>query len=170
MALSSWRNGRSQFAFVRRTFLSDATFDGLGSPSDGKNLARLRPTGLVGKWHIGRGKGFHPLARGFDEFQGFDGSRVLSYFDYTLDVQGETLPVKDKYLTDDLTERAIDFVRRHQSHPFFLHSESTWDQVSGLRGRYSSSPLCPLECNTRSQFQRSSCSLRWCLVGTYGVE
>lgn len=78
-------------------------------------------TGLIGKWHVGRGKQFHPLARGFDEFEGFDGSQVLSYFDYALDVRGETQPFEGKYLTNDLSERAIQFVRRHRSRPFFLH-------------------------------------------------
>ena len=78
-------------------------------------------TGLIGKWHVGRGKQFHPLARGFDEFEGFDGSQVLSYFNYGLDVGGKIQEVEHKYLTDDLNGRAINFVRRHRSRPFFLH-------------------------------------------------
>ncbi len=78
-------------------------------------------TGLIGKWHLGRGKPFHPLSRGFDEFEGFDGSQVLSYFNYALDVHGEIHKVENKYLTDELSERAIQFVRRHRSRPFFLH-------------------------------------------------
>ncbi|PHQ37301.1 hypothetical protein CEE69_01220 [Rhodopirellula bahusiensis] len=78
-------------------------------------------TGLIGKWHTGRGDGFHPMDRGFDEFQGFDGSDDVGYFQYSFSEQREVSRVKDKYLTDDLTHRAIGFVRSHQDHPFFLH-------------------------------------------------
>lgn len=78
-------------------------------------------TGLVGKWHIGRGEGYHPLDRGFDEFEGFDGSQDVGYFQYPFQQQRETITVKDGYLTDDLTDRAINFVRRHRDEPFFLH-------------------------------------------------
>lgn len=78
-------------------------------------------TGLVGKWHAGHGEGYEPLQRGFDVFEGFFGYDVPDYFDYTLRVQDELLQVDDKYLTHDLSERAIEFVKRHQNQPFFLH-------------------------------------------------
>ena len=78
-------------------------------------------TGLIGKWHCGLGADYHPLRRGFDEFEGFSGSQELSYYQYTLDVGGKTVEVKDNYLTDDLSRRAIAFVRRHRDRPFFLH-------------------------------------------------
>ena len=78
-------------------------------------------TGLIGKWHTGRGEGYHPLDRGFDEFEGFDGSLNVRYYQYPFQEQRKTSTVKGKYLTDDLTRRAIQFVRRHREHPFFLH-------------------------------------------------
>jgi arylsulfatase A-like enzyme len=78
-------------------------------------------TGLIGKWHVGRGKGYHPLQRGFSEFEGFDGSQSLSYFDYLLDVNRTIKRVDSDYLTANLSNRAIEFVRRHREHPFFLH-------------------------------------------------
>jgi arylsulfatase A len=78
-------------------------------------------TGLVGKWHTGAGADWHPMRRGFAEFEGFSGSEQMTYFEYTLDVQGVRGEVRGKYLTDDLSARAIDFVRRHRSRPFFLH-------------------------------------------------
>jgi hypothetical protein len=78
-------------------------------------------TGLVGKWHCGHGTDYHPLRRGFDEFEGFSGSQELSYFRYTLDVAGEHVEVRGDYLTNDLSRRAIEFVRRHRNRPFFLH-------------------------------------------------
>jgi arylsulfatase A len=79
-------------------------------------------TGLVGKWHCGMGKDFHPLKRGFDEFEGFiDPFLIKSYYEYTLDMNGNAHQFKNKYLTDDLTDRAISFIRSHKDRPFFLH-------------------------------------------------
>jgi len=78
-------------------------------------------TGLVGKWHCGIGEDYHPLSRGFQEFEGFHGFNVPSYFDYEMMVQDSLIDVKDNYLTRDISERAIRFVRRHRKEPFFLH-------------------------------------------------
>lgn len=77
-------------------------------------------TGLIGKWHTGSGPEHHPLRRGFAEFEGFFGSDKLTYDRYHLDVQGTKELVSGKYLTDDLSARAIAFVRRHRERPFFL--------------------------------------------------
>ncbi|TWU51772.1 sulfatase-like hydrolase/transferase [Rubripirellula reticaptiva] len=78
-------------------------------------------TGLIGKWHVGLGDGFHPLDRGFDEYEGFSGSSDVGYYEYAFDVQGKVRRVADRYLTDDLNDRAIEFVRRHRDQRFFLH-------------------------------------------------
>lgn len=78
-------------------------------------------TGLVGKWHCGTGTDFSPLRHGFDEFEGFSGSQDLSYFNYSLQINDQSRDVADQYLTDDLSQRAIDFVSRHRDERFFLH-------------------------------------------------
>lgn len=79
-------------------------------------------TGLIGKWHSGVGEGYHPLERGFHEFLGFNiGTDIPNYFEYQLDINGEYQSFSGEYLTDVLTRRAIDFVRRHKNNPFFLH-------------------------------------------------
>lgn len=78
-------------------------------------------TGLIGKWHCGTGDGYGPRDHGFDEFEGFSGSQELSYFRYPLTVNQQSVNVTDQYLTDDLSDRAIEFVRRHRDKPFFLH-------------------------------------------------
>lgn len=78
-------------------------------------------TGLIGKWHTGRGEGYHPLDRGFGEFEGFDGSTEVGYFRYRFDVNRNVTTVTDRYLTEDLTDRAINFVRRNRDRAFFLH-------------------------------------------------
>ncbi|MGQ8337455.1 sulfatase-like hydrolase/transferase [Sunxiuqinia sp. A32] len=78
-------------------------------------------TGLVGKWHCGIGDGYGPLDRGFDEFEGYHGFNLKTYFDYEFIVQDSVFQVTDNYLTDDISERAIKFVRKHRDEPFFLH-------------------------------------------------
>jgi arylsulfatase A-like enzyme len=78
-------------------------------------------TGLIGKWHCGTGDNYHPLTYGFDEFEGFSGSQKLSYFNYALDVNRKIIKPEKQYLTDDLSQRAIEFVKRHRKKTFFLH-------------------------------------------------
>jgi arylsulfatase A len=84
-------------------------------------------TGIVGKWHCGLGEEHLPTRRGFDEFHGFRGHLdVPSYFRFRLTVDEPGAPVRSesfdgRYLTDELTDRAIEFVRRHRDRPFLLH-------------------------------------------------
>jgi arylsulfatase A len=77
-------------------------------------------TGLVGKWHNGAlDRRYHPNARGFEEFAGFSGG-LSHYYDYWLDLNGTEVAGDGRYLTDVLTDHAIDFVRRHARESFFL--------------------------------------------------
>ncbi len=72
-------------------------------------------TAMFGKWHLGQGDKYHPSARGFDEAIVSEGK----HFGF------ETDPViahpKDQYLADFLTDRAVDFIERHESQPFMLY-------------------------------------------------
>ncbi len=82
-------------------------------------------TGAVGKWHLGAGPPFHPRRRGFDEFFGFLGGGH-NYFpaarenDVTTEEYTAALE-HDGYLTDALSDHAVDFVRRRRDRPFFLY-------------------------------------------------
>ncbi len=71
-------------------------------------------TGLFGKWHLGDDTQHHPLKQGFNEAIVSAGQ----HFDFT------TQPAVDVpagiYLADFLTDRSIDFIRRHRDQPFFL--------------------------------------------------
>lgn len=79
-------------------------------------------TGLIGKWHTGVGEDYHPLKRGFDIFEGFvQAKQIPTYFDYTLESNGSLVHQTNKYLTRDLSERAINFIQKNKEHPFFLH-------------------------------------------------
>ncbi len=78
-------------------------------------------TGLVGKWHNGAlAEPYHPRARGFQEFVGFQGG-WNPYYRYRLDRNGSIeYGDRDRYLTDVFSDAAIDFIERHQREPFFL--------------------------------------------------
>ncbi len=78
-------------------------------------------TGLVGKWHCGAMDArYHPNARGFDEFIGFQGG-WQDYYNWRLDYNGQFNKNDGRYLTDVLTDEAIGFIRRNHTQPFFLH-------------------------------------------------
>lgn len=78
-------------------------------------------TGLVGKWHCGCVQPkYHPNARGFDEFAGFQGGNS-SYYEWRLNYNGTTKEADGRYLTDVFTDEASEFIHRHRDEPFFLH-------------------------------------------------
>ena len=78
-------------------------------------------TGLIGKWHNGAlDRRYHPTARGFQEFVGFQGG-WNPYFRYRLDRNGAIeYGGRETYLTDIFSEAALDFIERHRRERFFL--------------------------------------------------
>ncbi len=81
-------------------------------------------TGVIGKWHLGSADRFHPLVRGFDEFYGFlSGQHSYLNAGPATDpiYDGRTLVADVPYLTDAFGDRAVDFIKRHKSEPFFLY-------------------------------------------------
>ena len=96
-------------------------------------------TGMFGKWHIGERDEYHPAKRGFDEAIVSAGK----HFNFA------TNPVTDypegQYLADFLTDRAVDFITRHQDKPFFLYLphfgvHSPLDAKPELIGKFKSKP------------------------------
>jgi len=82
-------------------------------------------TALIGKWHLGFRPEWGPNAHGFEEFFGI----LAGAGDYYLHKNGlgqpdlyENLTPVDQhgYLTDLLTERAVNYVKKSRSAPFFL--------------------------------------------------
>ena len=73
-------------------------------------------TGLFGKWHNGSQWPYHPNARGFDEYYGFTSGHWGQYFDPELDHNGKLVRGKG-YITDDLTNHALNFITRHKDRP-----------------------------------------------------
>ena len=104
----------------------------LGLPPEHPTLPSLLrdagyATALVGKWHLGYAPHFGPLKSGYQEYFGAM-SGGLDYFTHrdTAGVhdlwEGETEVHRIGYLTDLLSERAVDYVgrRRGSSQPFLL--------------------------------------------------
>ena len=78
-------------------------------------------TGLVGKWHCGCiQQKYHPNARGFDEFAGFQGGGT-DYYKWRFDYNGTIKEADGRYSTDVFAEEACSFIKRHANEPFFLH-------------------------------------------------
>ncbi len=72
-------------------------------------------TGMFGKWHLGNDAAHHPSQRGFDE--AIESSGV--HFNFKTDPP-QQVP-EGEYLADFLTDKAVDFIKRHKAEPFFLY-------------------------------------------------
>ncbi|QBN20316.1 sulfatase family protein [Flavobacterium nackdongense] len=96
-------------------------------------------SGIVGKWHQGADISNHPLNRGFQEFFGHLGGGH-AYFPEQLTIQDSYAVDNDegmsyktwimrnqkpiqtkKYLTDEFSDEAVQFVERNKKEPFFLY-------------------------------------------------
>ena len=84
-------------------------------------------TALIGKWHLGYPPAFGPLRSGYEEFYG-PMSGGVDYFTHCATngahdlYEGESERHEIGYLTDLISDRAVDFVERmaQQRAPFFL--------------------------------------------------
>ncbi|MGZ0709817.1 sulfatase-like hydrolase/transferase [Coraliomargarita sp. W4R53] len=124
--------GRSGSRFGFEHNLMDEPAD-YGPPTSEIMLPQfLKPagyiSGIIGKWHLGKTPEMRPEGRGFDEFFGFLGG--LHWFHYAsgddrfggaLEDNGETFEFRNDYLTNVLSEKAVDFIDRHAQGPFFLY-------------------------------------------------
>ncbi len=89
-------------------------------------------TGIFGKWHLGVTPDCRPTTHGFEEFYGFLAGCVDYYSHIFYWGQGSGVaPVHDlwhnddeiwhngHYLTDWITDRAVEFIHQHRDEPFF---------------------------------------------------
>jgi len=82
-------------------------------------------TALFGKWHLGRSPDYTPNAHGFDEFFGHHEWTVGYYNHKTAQgepglYENERLVEREGYLTDLLTNEAVQFIDQNSDRPFFL--------------------------------------------------
>ncbi|MEQ6120708.1 sulfatase [Reichenbachiella sp. MALMAid0571] len=96
-------------------------------------------TYFTGKWHLGMTEGRHPANQGFDEIVGVNyagqpGSYFYPYEDIgqdwiggkrrviiERDVLGLSGGKEGEFLTDRLTDEAIDFIQNNREKPFFMY-------------------------------------------------
>jgi len=96
-------------------------------------------TYFTGKWHLGMTEGRHPANQGFDEIVGVNyagqpGSYFYPYEDIgqdwiggkrrviiERDVLGLSGGKEGEFLTDRLTDEAVDFIKKNSENPFFLY-------------------------------------------------
>lgn len=147
---SASRAGLLSGCYPNRIGFSGALFPGdtVGINPNETTLAEMLKakgyaTGIFGKWHLGHHKEFLPLQHGFDEYTGLPYSNDM----WPIDIDNTHLPKTDwrskmpdlpltegnetvEYITtmegqDKLTtlytEKAVDFINRHASEPFFLY-------------------------------------------------
>ena len=82
-------------------------------------------TALIGKWHLGYLPEHGPIRHGFDEFYGILSGGV-DYFSHRephgkLDLHEGNVTVEQAgYMTDLLTDRAVQYLRRRHAAPFYL--------------------------------------------------
>jgi len=72
-------------------------------------------TGYIGKWHLARHNDPRP---GFDHWFSFAGQG--SYTKNTFNENGEKLVI-ERYVTDELNDRALDFIQQERDKPFALY-------------------------------------------------
>ncbi|TAG45977.1 MAG: twin-arginine translocation pathway signal protein [Betaproteobacteria bacterium] len=102
----------------------------LGLPPEHPTLPSLLKasgyrTALFGKWHLGYPPHFSPLRSGYDEFFG-PMSGGVDYFTHCANsgdhdlYSGEQQAPTAGYLTDLISQRAVDYVKAQSEKPFFL--------------------------------------------------
>ena len=77
-------------------------------------------TAIFGKWHCGYQDKYNPVHHGFDEFVGFlnGGSDYHRHGGWRVGLKQTDVP---GYSTHVITDRSVDFIRRHREMPFFLY-------------------------------------------------
>jgi arylsulfatase A-like enzyme len=75
-------------------------------------------TAFIGKWHMGEMQGDDNPRKGFDKWVSFKGQG--EYFDPELNIDGKRIKRKG-YITDILTDYAIDWMKQKRDKPFFLY-------------------------------------------------
>ena len=112
--------------------VSAADDEKMGIPVEEKTMGEYLQaigykTAFYGKWHVGGADEFHPNKRGFDEFYGFRGG-ARSYFEYKkepreplnkMERNFKNFEEPKKYLTDQLADETVKFIKKNKSQPFF---------------------------------------------------
>ncbi len=126
-------------------------------------------TAFIGKWHMPGGK--LPNLPGVDLFVSFtkkDGQG--DYYDCPIYVNHELTPNRKQYITEELTDYALDFVTENRENPFCLYlshkaAHHDWKPPKHLIGHYDNADLSHLA--PESDKYNTWTNLNW-LEGTMG--
>ena len=80
-------------------------------------------TAMVGKWHLGGHDSIAPWSQGFD-YTRMIGRNGLDYYNYSIyldSYKNEFIDKETEYLTDKLTDYALEFISQSRGEPFFLY-------------------------------------------------
>jgi arylsulfatase len=155
---SASRAGLLTGCYPNRIGISGALFprDTIGINPNETTIAEMLKekgyaTGIFGKWHLGHHKEFLPLQHGFDEYVGLpysndmwplsntgeklpEGSGRLKYPDLPIIDGNETVATITSWKSQDTlttlyTEKAVDFINRNATKPFFLYVPHTMAHI-----------------------------------------
>lgn len=87
-------------------------------------------TGMVGKWHLGKATGSRPEDQGFS-FVRMITKNELNYYHYEISDHEKVVYADDgdAYMTDRLTDYALEFLAEDHERPFFLYLAYTAPHV-----------------------------------------
>ncbi|PXY03137.1 hypothetical protein DF185_03360 [Marinifilum breve] len=83
-------------------------------------------TGVFGKWHLGSGPDYQPMAHGFDEFTGFLDGNIDFVSKHNTESEVDWFvhnkPSDQKgYVTTLLNDAVVDFIEKEHKNPFFIY-------------------------------------------------
>ncbi len=102
-------------------------------------------TAFIGKWHMPGSK--LPQLRGVDRFVTFTAQGGQGrYLDCPLVVDGKEVPSRKRYVTEELTDHAIEFIEKERDKPFCLYlshkaAHHPWRSPPDLQGIYADEPV-----------------------------
>jgi len=120
------RAGLMTGRYYLRTGLYNTRFGGDTMGADEITVAEILRehgyrTGVFGKWHLGRYAASSPNAQGFDEALTFSHGHIERY-DHPSQLTHNGTPVQIRgYITDVLTDAAIQFAESNRDRPFFCY-------------------------------------------------
>ena len=133
LALTDWLPGRKEHPFEALRSAEKASHLPLSELTIAEALKRNGyTTGIFGKWHLGDDP-TGPLQQGFDvQVPRWNGCCPRGGYHPPSRMEGIEL-APGEYLTDRLTDEALDFIEENQSAPFFLYLShfSVHDPIQG---------------------------------------
>lgn len=104
----------------------DSGVNDIGLPAGEITLAQaLKPLGYasicIGKWHLGHTADFLPRRRGFDEYLGILYSNDMRPVQLVHNEAVAEYPVVQANLTRRYTAKALEFIEKNRTRPFFLY-------------------------------------------------